>query len=297
MKITTAAEEFLAKALGSEGLEELQKFELYKINSNKVLDHHEIGTAMQIVPRAVLSLLHRELSEIPYGGNKEIVLPMGSGAVLSVTKHDMDLYSGDIHDKGKFLAKFKDRSLPGVGLVVMSTFELYDIKDLSNIGPVEKTPEIDKIQQVIDERLGMRDLIRQVVDQRLTEREAIDSMIRMRLTQAIKESAESKETVHPETESKDPKRLKQFLDNRKKKRTEFKVSMAKNETVSCQDCGQDVFIKGAFSGCVCYGEDMNNKIYIKKSEDGVTMRFPKSWDVENISMLLETMRNKNRGQK
>ena len=292
MKLTESAEKFLAKALGPEGLEELQKFELYKINSAKVVDPVEIGTAMQIVPRTVLSFLHKELSEIPYGGNKEIKLPMADDAVLSVTKHDMDLYSGDIHSKGKFLAKFRDRSLPGVGLVVMSTFELYDIKDLSNLGPVKPSVEVDKIQQIIDERLGMRDLIRQVVDQRLTEREAIDSMIRMRLTQAIRESVENKEEVV----KKDSKKLKQFLDGKDKKRSEFKVSMAKNENVKCSDCGQNIFVKGAFSGCVCYGDDRNNKIYIKKNEDGVTLRFPRSWDVENINMLLETLRNKNRGQ-
>lgn len=302
MKLTDSAEKFLSKALGPEGFEELQKFELFKLRSNKVLDHEEIRTALQIVPRTIISLLQRELISMKEGEGKDVKLPVEPEANLHVTKFENDVYSGDISREGKVLASFQHRSLPGIGLVIMSAFELYDVNQLASLQPVQSEPMIDKIQAIIDERLGLRDLITRVVDKRISEREAIDQMVRLRLTQAMKEAQEMKDAEEPKKEAppvkeeKAPKKLKQFLENRaKKKPIEFQIDMGKNETVICEDCKQEIFVKGAFAGCVCYGDDRDNKIFIKKNENGFSMRFPKSWDVENIQMLLETLRSKNRG--
>lgn len=332
MVLTEAAENFLSKALGEEGLEELRKFELYKLKTNTVLDPNEIRIALQIVPRTVLSMLQMELAPMKDGSGRQVPLPVNPPANLSVTKMARDVYTGEIHQEGKVIASFKDRSLPGVGLVIMSTFELYDIGALASMPAPRPEPEVSKIQAMIDERLVLRDLVRQVVDQRISDREAIDHMIRMRLTQAIREAKKKAEDIATVTEAhkqstpmsdpyfhgmanglevansiandKEPKfveapkasRLKAFLGKRKKNR-EFQIMMSKNETVSCPDCGQAIFAKGSYSGCVCLGADMNNKIYIKKTEEGFSARFPKSWDQENILMLLEVLRSKNRSEK
>lgn len=296
MKLTNFAEQFLKKALGQEGLDALQKTELFKLKSNKILDHEEIRTALQIVPRTVLSLLQKELGDMKAGEGKDVKLPVEPEATLHVTKFENDVYSGDIHREGKILANFQHRSLPGVGLVVMTTFELYDVSEIKAPSESRSISE-EKIQEIIDERLGLRNLISKVVDQKLTEREAIDSLIKLRLTQAMEEAAKEKSKKEVVMEDKPAKKLKEFMNNRAKKAQEFQINLGKSETVKCDDCGKDIFVKGAYSGCICYGDDRNNKIFIKKNENGFTVRFPKSWDVENIQMLLETIRNKNRGLK
>ena len=68
--------------------------------------------------------------------------------------------------------------------------------------------------------------------------------------------------------------------------------MAKGEHVDCPDCKKNIFDGQVFSGCVCLGDDMDKKIYIKKSEDGMKIRFGRGWDPENIEMLLEVLRSK-----
>lgn len=221
MKLTDSAKQFLSKALGEEGFETLQKFELFKLHSNKVIDHEEIRTALMIVPRTVLSLLQKELRQMQPEQGKNITLPVEPEATLSVTKYENDVYSGRITRKNKILAQFKDRSIPGIGLVIMSTFELYDIEALAssnfpsfndNSPKEDKAPEkvenekpaadledkksveLDskKIKDLIDEKLELRDLVAKVVDQKLTEREAIDNFIRTKLTQILSDTIASK---------------------------------------------------------------------------------------------------------
>jgi DUF4097 and DUF4098 domain-containing protein YvlB len=86
--------------------------------------------------------------------------------------------------------------------------------------------------------------------------------------------------------------LAEFLEKRHKK--EFSVQMAKGEEFSCPDCRKNIFNGNVFSGCICLGQDMNRKVFIKKSEGGVKVRFSRGWDQENIEMLLEVLQRKNR---
>jgi hypothetical protein len=304
MKLTASAEHFLSKVLGTECLEELHKFELYKLQTNTVLDHEEVRTALQIVPRTVLSLLQRELAPMKPSDNKSIKLPVSPEATLQLTKMSNDVYTGNIHQNGKIVAKFTNRSLPGIGLVIMSTFELYDMDSLVNMPIPQSNSDVTKIQAMIDERIGLHHLVRQVVDQRLSEREALEHIIRTKLTQAIAEASLPKnkeDSLENNPEAMKPKKepkLKSFLDKKESKRNrpEFHVVLDKNEEINCPDCGKEIFMKGAYSGCICFGDDRNNKIYIKKTESGFSMRFPKSWDAENIQMLLDTLRSKNRSK-
>src|SRR5208282_6851328 len=123
--MASGAEYFLKHTLGEDFLESLTKTELWKPGTKSTTDHEEIRTALQIVPRTVMALLIRELSTMEVGQNKAIPLFVASNATLNVTKHERDVYSGDIVCTGKKVTEFKFRSLPGVGLVIMSTFELY----------------------------------------------------------------------------------------------------------------------------------------------------------------------------
>lgn len=287
------AQDFLKKALGDEGFEELNKFELYKERTNTVVDPVEIATALQIVPRTILSLLQKELAPLKEGQIKTIDIPVNPVAKMDVTKFANDVYSGEVYRDGKSITKFKYRSLPSIGLVLMTAFELYEREDVAKIQPESQAPQILDIQKIIDERLGLQLMVRQIVDQKLSEKEAVEMMINKRLTEMMSESAKKTETE----EIKKPKNLKEFLSQRKEKlnKNEIVVKFQTLEKTECPDCGKSLFEKNKFNGCVCLGSDMDSKILIKKTEGGVKLRFPKSFDPENMQALLEILKRKNRG--
>lgn len=88
-------------------------------------------------------------------------------------------------------------------------------------------------------------------------------------------------------------KLKEFIESRKKKnKPEFSVQLSKGETVDCPDCGKNIFNGSVFAGCICLGDDRERKVFIKKTEEGIKVRFSKGWDADNIEMLLSTLRNK-----
>ena len=71
--------------------------------------------------------------------------------------------------------------------------------------------------------------------------------------------------------------------------------MKKNESVQCPDCKEMIFKEGAWSGCICFGDSRNSKVYLTKGEDGnVSVRFSKNWEIENIQMLLDILRGRNK---
>jgi hypothetical protein len=87
--------------------------------------------------------------------------------------------------------------------------------------------------------------------------------------------------------------LKDFIA-RKKKPKEYRVEMTKSETINCPDCGQAIFGEvSGYSGCICFGQDQHRKIWLKKTENGVQLRFSRGWDEDNIEQLLETLRKNN----
>lgn len=290
---------FLKKTLGEDGLEELNKAELYKKKTNTVVDSDEIKTALQIVPRTILSFLKKELGSMKENEGKEVKIPIEEEAFLNVTKFANDVYSGEIRQKGEIVSSFKYRSLPGVGLTLMTSFELYDINDLSHIGSEsfsESSSKMeDKVQDIIDERLRLRDLVNKVVDDRLSQRQALEEMVKIKLTQHLLGTQETSEKAEMQKPVKKPLKLKEFLDKKAKKTHDVKIE--KSETVNCPDCGNKIFDNSGFSGCVCFGLDMNRKIHIKKSEEGVKLSFSNAWDHENIEMLLEVLKErKNRSK-
>jgi hypothetical protein len=295
--MSSRADFFIKKTLGEDFLQSLEKFELWKPGTKTVIDHEEIKTALKIVPRAVLSLLIAELAPMAIGETKEINLPFQQKSLLRVTKHERDVYSGDIEEENKKIVDFKFRSIPGVGLVVMSAFELYNVDDL------EKKPEIHveddsnaKVQRMIDERLALHSLVNKVVDQKIEQRDAIKQLLLAKITQNMAEKKEdSKPTQKEEPKSKKISPLGGFLEQYKSKikKNEYPViRMTKGEHVNCPDCGKDIYNGQVFSGCICFGDDMDKKVYITKAEKGVKVRFGRGWDPENIEMLLEVLRSK-----
>lgn len=308
------ADFFLNKTLGEDFTESLVKAEIWKPGTKSVNDLEDMRIGLKIVPRTIMSFLIRELSSMEIGDNKRISLPVADDASMNVTKHERDQYSGEIDQAGKKITEFKFRSLPGVGLVLMSTFELYSVDDLDKKSA--SSEDIDsKVQKLIDERLALHDLIERVVDKKLMQKDAVNSLVLRKLTEELEKEKASKPNESKEdspieiiekaselNESKEdfpieiPKKgspVKEFLQKRQSKK-EFSFQMAKGESVNCPDCNKEIFNKTGFSGCICYGPDMDKKVFIKKTENGIKVSFPKSWDIENIEMLLEVLQKKNR---
>lgn len=364
--MSSGADYFLKKTLGEDFMESLHKVELWKPGTKSTLDHEEIRTALQIVPRTIMSLLIRELIPMSIGETKEIPIFVGGDAKMRATKHERDVYSGEIEQDNKKISEFKFRSIPGVGLVIMTAFELYDMENLINAqstpsvtpqASLPSTPDqndpqlvlsIAKVQALIDEKLALHSLIGQVVDRKIEHKNAVHNLLLMKLTEEIQKAkiqadsariiaynaqqeitkkkqqisdvtkiakapgnaganeylrgmanglevanatVNEKEPEFVESTNKKKRPLAEFLEKREKKK-EYEVHLSKGETVDCPDCGKNIFDGKLFSGCVCLGDDMERKVYIKKSEEGIKVRFSKGWDQENIEMLLEVLRKK-----
>ena len=300
------AKAFLSHYIGEQALETLAKGEMFKENTATALDYDEIYKATQIVPKTVLSLLHKELHDLKE--NEHVEFPFkadeGKDAQVYVQKFSGDNYSGHISRDGKVLARFRNRSLPGVGIILLSTFELYDFDESKKAAdPVAKPEQHEdleqKINKLIDERLSLHSIVRKVVDQTMSEREALESLISKKLGSMIKEDKKPKEELkHEKIEKSEDKKqighkLKEFLNSRKSQHKP-KVFLVKSESsMSCPDCGQVVFENNKLSGCVCCGDNHKAKVFVKKNQDGtMQVKFSKDWDQENISVLLETFKKK-----
>lgn len=296
--MSSKADFFLKKSLGDDFFESLQKFELWKPGTRTTIDHEEIGTALHIVPRTIMALLIRELAPMKINDNKDVTIPSDAPTVLKVTKHERDVYTGHIEQNNKIIVDFKYRSIPGIGLVIMSALELYNVDELHKV-PTPEPDVTDKVQKLIDERLALHDLVNRVVERKLQEKDAIQQLLLARLSEVVNPAPQPVVVViekkEPEQKSKKVSPLGGFLDSRKTKPKpkEFSIELAKGEHVNCPDCGSSIFNGELFSGCICLGDDMSKKVFLKKTEEGIKVRFSKGWDQENIEMLLEILRKKN----
>jgi len=369
---------FLKKALGEDFFESLQKVELYKQGTRTTVDPEEIATALQIVPRTLMAFLVNTLSPLKVGDNKRIQLPLQeSGVFLNATKLERDVYIGNIEQAGKIVTEYKFRSIPGIGLIIMSAYELYDINKLIEPPKVEEDVA-SKVQHMINERLAIHDIVGQVVDKTMAEREALNKLMLMKLTNELNATREElerervrlagcavaahggvkpgelqpgdyghsaslddvlhlreknekfkkdianvarvfsedpasksdeylrglangiavvdatindKEPEFVDAPKKGSQKLKNFVERRKQPQ-EFSIQMAKGEQVDCPDCGKNIFDGTVFSGCICFGDDRERKVFVRKSDTGINVRFSKGFDPENIEMLLDILRRK-----
>lgn len=273
--------------LGNDIFEELQKFEIYKPESNTALNPEEIKIAMQIVPRAIISFLTKELVPMQVDGVKELELPFVEGGKILINKKGKDNYSGEIYQNSNKVYDYKFRSIPGIGLLLLSTFELYNMEDLKEIKQEQPKFDINVIQDIIDSRLKTYDLINSVVNNKLSMRQAREEFIEQKLNIILNNKVKEDMSEKPKKELK----LKSFLDKKNKKKEGFEFAIEKSENATCGDCGQVLFdSENWHSGCICVSEDMNKKVTLKKTENGVNLKFAKSWDQENVKMLIDSIK-------
>lgn len=307
--------EIIKSILGDDIFDDLKKYEIYKPETKTVLDPVELRVALEIVPRSILSFVYNNLQPLSKGQNTTLELPFCVNGQLNVVKHGADNYNGDIVQDGKVLVSFLNRSLPSIGLIILTTFELYDLNHLTKPAVLEEPQQkqldfkLDKLQNLIDERLQLHALIKDVVDKRLSEREAINRLIQDRLHESVVESKEEneeldKECLEESEECGEPidevlssdldivaknkkNKLKQFLDKRKQ------VGIYKKE-IKCSDC-KTVLYKSShpkhLTLCVCYGQHRNTLIKVEKKEGNFRLKFPKNFELENIEMLLDTLKH------
>lgn len=260
---------FLAKALGEENFESLIKADLFKIKTETVASLDEIFIGLKIVPHTVMAMLRKELTPMKEGDSKRFKLPTEDTAVCFVTKFSSDVYSGDITQGGKILAVFKYRTLPGVGLVIMSTFELYDTENFTKDTGVDPVKEA-KIQKEIEDAIHKK-----------PDQAKADTKVAMAYEHNL-----GGENNHGTP-------LKDFVSKKDKvKKSHQVINLSKSDTINCSDCGMKLLGEGLFSGCICLGQDRNKKVYLHKSEAGLKISFSRGWDLENIKLVLEELRKK-----
>lgn len=306
-------EELIKNMLGESFIEDLAKFEMINLKTDTAISHEEIADAFNVVPRVVMAWLISKLSPMAAGDAEEFEIPFGEtyGAKMAITKIANDVYHGEVFKDGHRLSKFQYRSIPGVGLVLLTSLELYDVDNLIShrdlkSKPVEKVetqeessfqPKTDLYEMVgrmIDEKLALRDLISKVVDKKIEHQEAVREMFLMRMASEIKKDVAAKENLVKTEEKKNKKevlKLKKFLDKKKPKL--HATALAKSECISCPDCGSEIFSEEkGFAGCVCFGENRSSGVTLKKTEKGVKVSFSKDWDPENIEMLLKILQKR-----
>lgn len=142
----------------------LHKSDLYKPTANAVVNIDEIKLGAAILPPFLINWLTQELRPLNIGDKKTInlteiwpqlissatVMPsnaqylppfpkiLNNNVVLQIQKDDADAYSGYIIKDNKIIAKLEKRSIPGIGLYLISALELYDYIMPANqvLGPV-----------------------------------------------------------------------------------------------------------------------------------------------------------------
>ena len=139
----------IKKTLGEDFFDVLKKSDIYKINSKTVTSSEEIATGLKIVPRVVLSFLISNLSELKVGENKDFKIPFSEDCYMQISKKDHDSFSGYIYSKGKKINEFLNRSIPGIGLVLMTTFELYDVESIKENKSCKENFDAQKLQSII----------------------------------------------------------------------------------------------------------------------------------------------------
>jgi hypothetical protein len=329
------AKRFLDKYLGENFEYDLLKSDvgaILKPEANVSVLPQEMYVSLQIVPRTVISMLVQHLKPLKPSEIADIPWYTDEGKVhnIHINKISSDLYSGNISGEGKILAKFSYRSLPAVGLVIMSTYELYDketnTQDLKN-------PDIDydKVQRIIDERIRMQSLVEEVVNKKMSEKDAIQQLIVQKINDYLRTSESVKQTIlepeakelesseHMEEMDEEPhmddaddididkevieevkeddkkekkNKLKEFL-NKKVKKAE-KIYFSKSE-ISCPYCTSKIY-KGeeVIELCLCFGESYGSEIKIKKSKNKeYSFKYPKNFSMDNANMLLGFLKKKN----
>jgi hypothetical protein len=304
---------FIEGFLGKEFFQELKKGDIvFTKPYSLTVDGAEIQMGLDIVPKTIMKWLLTELKPMKPTEIKSISIPCDITATLNVHKLSSDSYNGDIVKDGRQIYKFLSRSVPGIGLIVMTTFELYDSDDLNKlVDPIVPSSEVHiplishvpqqpvkDVLDVINDFLKLKTIIQDVVDERIQQRKAIEEMAKYKITQALFESAQKEpEPVLKESENfmvkkEKPKlKLEQFLEDIKSKKQKT-ATIVKKEEIKCKDCGTVLYKGGDLNLCICYGEHMSKPLKVEKTEKELTIKLPVFLDEDNTEMLLESLNNK-----
>jgi hypothetical protein len=292
----------LSSLIGKELTETLIKSDgIFKPNVAAVASIDEMHRGLSIVPKIVLKWLSLHLKNMQQSEVKDIQIPWNSKASLHVEKKENDLYSGHLLLNNKPIY-YTFRTLPGVGLILLSHLELYDLDSKEEI----QVPDFSKeISDQIDEKLKLIQLVENVVEKKLTQREAIEQLVKDKIQKILsskEENVEIKEEsrpldLAPQTVPDSKIRpLKAFLDSkREKNKVKFSlpIQFEKNENLECPDCLKNIFLKGEYKGCICFGDDEKNEAFLKKNNKNTELYVDMSWDKENIEMLMDIIKKFN----
>ena len=288
----------LSSLVGKELTETLMKSDgIFKPSVAAVASIDEMHRGLSIVPKIVLKWLSLNLKNMQLSEVKDIQIPWNSKASLHVEKKENDLYSGHLLLNNKPIY-YTFRTLPGVGLILLSHLELYDLDSKEEVA----VPDFSKeISDQIEEKLKLIQLVEHVVDKKLSQREAVEQLIKDKI-QKILSSKEEKEESQPldlapiEVPETKIRPLKAFLDNKREKnkiKFSLPINFEKNENIECPDCLKSIFIKGEYRGCICFGEDEKNEAFLKKNNKNTDLYLDKDWDKENIEMLIDIIKKYN----
>lgn len=270
--------------LGDDFFDVLSKSEIYKPSTNTAVDLSELEAGMGLVPRSVLSFLAYNLKNMKDGDNLKLKLPFYEDGWILVNKYANDVYSGQIVKDHKIVSNYKYRTIPGIGLILMSAFELYDFNDLEQVKENSNTDQSINVQKLIDERMSLKSLVFQYVNDAVKERENILNMVQEYLDKKLMSIEVSIPKQSPADDEYKPSslKLKEFIENKKR--------LGKTE-VKCIGCGTELLKSDKYiTLCICYGENQDKKIKINKSESGFVLDYPKKFDKENIEMLLQSFK-------
>lgn len=283
------------KILGDDFFESLQKTEIYKPQTRTNLDSEEIAIAYKIVPKIVLNFLIENLKPMMIGHVKNINLaPIGIVGDLLVNKQSKDVYSGEITSEGRRVYEYQYRSIPGIGIILLTTFEMYDLKlgleEHKEDKHEEEISAFSHIDELIEERLKLNKLISEVVEKKISEKEAMERLVTAKLAEVFLKASE---VIEIKEEKMEKPSIKDFLEKKAKKR-EHSLQFLKND-IECPDCGVSLYKKedNIIRACICYGfgpEEKGATVQICKKEEKVSLKFSKKWDSENIEKLINTVK-------
>lgn len=278
--------------LGEKFISSLQKEEMasgiYKPSANVSIEIDDIYTSLKIVPKFVLEWVYENIKYMKKGDNRDLSIPScwtdGVEHNLHIDKHDHDVFSGEITANGDKITSFKYRSLPAIGLILLSTFELYDIekldekKDLKHI-PQHSSSDIDRS---ILNALKLKMAIQSVLDGEKEEKEAINDVINSRIPDIFAG------TMQKSKKTKKPTAVREFVSKIKNK-----TSVVLDKSIKCPHCNTELYKSGdkSITLCICYGEFMNKTLKLTKSESSnASLDIPKGFGGFNLEMLLEAIK-------
>jgi hypothetical protein len=294
--------EVVNSMFGEQFLEKLTKnaeIAIHKPLAAYGINGSEIAQSLNVIPRAVMSWLVLNILPMKVGDSLNRPLdPIDPLVQFNVQKIDRDLYNGTLEKGGKEITRFKNRTLPGIGLVIMSTLELYKPEDLQNM-PEQPAPVAAACQHSINHEMLLRDSAKAGLFSQLTYEEILKLRIKTEIELArLKTEIEAMRNISAPVVPAEPvaQKLRRFLENRDIEKSErtFEIILAKSENSSCADCGQPICVNGKLIGCLCLGDQRNDKIFLKKTEKGTQIKFSKSWDIENIELMLDILKRRNK---